>query len=135
MTDPEPDLNAQLDALLGPDPEADPRAEAETAALAARAAQFVSNRARRWKTCPKRACRRARACTGEGPPAALPPCGAEGDWRAINGLALFAVLERLHAIRRDLRAQAIEGPELADREFHDEMAGAAPFSQRSGARR
>ncbi|MBO6640315.1 MAG: hypothetical protein JJ920_05900 [Roseitalea sp.] len=133
--DPEPDLNARLEAILGPDPEADARAKAETVASATRAARFVSNRAGRWKNCPKRACRRARSCRGEGPPASLPPCGAKGDWRAINGLALFAVLERLHLIRRDLRAQMADGRAFGEGAAGDQVGRAASFSQRSGGGR
>ncbi len=135
----ETDLNAQFDALLGPDPEADARAEAETVALATRAARFVANRAGRWKTCPKRACRRARACTGEGPPQKLPPCGAKGDWPAINGLVLFTILERLEATRRDFKAledrrQTARAARAQGEAFLDGK-DEAPFSQRSGARR
>ncbi|MCR9124320.1 MAG: hypothetical protein NXH91_18830 [Phyllobacteriaceae bacterium] len=136
MIDPETDLNALLDDLLGPDPEADARAEAETAALATRAAQFVANRAGRWKKCPKRACRRAHACTGEGLPAALPPCGAKGDWPAINGLVLFTILERLEAARREFKA--LKDQRQADRATHArgeawlDGKDEGPFSQRSG---
>jgi len=137
--EPETDIEAELDTLLGPDPEADARAEAETAALAIRAARFVANRAGRWKTCPKRACRRARACTGEGPPAALPPCDTGGNWRAVNDLALFAMLERLEAARRDFKAdkdrrQAARATRAQGEALLDGK-GAAPFSQRSGAAR
>lgn len=139
MTNPETDINAEFDALLGPDPEADARAEAETAALATRAARFVANRAGRWKTCPKRACRRARACTGEGPPAALPPCDTAGNWRAVNDLALFAMLERLEAARREFKAledrrQAARAARARGEAFLDGK-DEGPFSQRSGGRR
>jgi hypothetical protein len=116
MENPETDIIAQIDALAGPDPAAEARAEAETAALATRAARFVSNRAGRWAECPQRTCRRASACTGDGLPAKLPPCGVKADWQAVNELVMFALIERLRGMAAEFEARF----------------GGAPFSQRSG---
>lgn len=84
------------------------RAQADTTALLTRASRFVADRSDRWRTCPRRQCRRACACTGSAGPETHPPCADANDREDAVMIVIFSALEQartaLEALPPELRA-------------------------------